>query len=177
MSGQPALTATGPLGYQRGFQDLPVKNVTAATMIRGRVVQLDTAVTDADTLNLKFGVAGSGYNHVILPQAGIRGVTGRLSIFGVVLDVAGILAGSTGTIRIYGQCRALCLDSGAPNDWVRGQEGIVTAAGVIDFRELTPTVIGRLVGRAEEAKTSAVEVLTQVWFEGASPAFRNVADT
>jgi hypothetical protein len=170
------MTATGPLGYQRGPQDISVKNVTAATSFPvGRVVQLDLAVIDADTLNLKFGVNGSGYNHVILPQAGLLGITGRLSIFGVCQEV--IAAGATGRVRLYGQTRVLALSSGAASAWVRGQEGIVTAAGVIDFRSSTPTVVGRLVARAEEAKNSGVEILAQVWFEGASPAFRNAADT
>lgn len=167
----------GPLGLQdSGYGPITVKNVTAVTQAIGRVVQLDLALVDADTTNLKFGAAGSGYNHTILPQAGFLGILSRHSIFGVVIAAA-IVAAGDGKILLSGKCRALALDSGAGNAWVRGQDGVVTAAGVVDMSDAATNPIGRLVARAEQAATSAVEVLTDVWFDGLSSAIRSVTNT
>lgn len=160
--------AVGPLGLQEGgTAKFAIKNVTAVTQTIGRVVQLDLALVDADTTSLRFGVLGSGYNHSVLPQAGAAGVTGRMSIFGVVVDAA-IVAGDTGKVLLMGKVKALALDSGVGNAWIRGEEAIVTTAGVADFNQ----VAGRVVARAEQAATSAVEVLTDVWFNGLWPATR-----
>lgn len=168
--------AMGPRGFSKDPIFVRIKNVTAAVMARGEVVQLDLAITDGDTLNLVMDKEGSGYFNAVAPQAGASGVAAALSKFVCIWAGAGsadIPAGGEGLAVLRGQARVRLIESGGSTVSVAGEEATVDVSKTAN---ITQVAANRVVARVEQngvtQPVGAPGALVLCWFEGEYPTIK-----